>query len=170
MPRYNVTINDQEYDVDLVPGEEGMTARLNGKSTVVKTYQLSDTRSLLKIDKEFHEVDVHSECSTADKTIFLNGMEVRASVEDFNLAQLRKTAGMAAGGPAEASLKAPMPGLVVEVRVKEGEKVKKGTPLLVIEAMKMENIIKAKGAGTVKAIAVAGGQAVEKGDTLLEYE
>jgi biotin carboxyl carrier protein len=63
-----------------------------------------------------------------------------------------------------------MPGLVMTVKVKAGDKVKKGMPLLVIEAMKMENIVKARGESTVKTVHVTGGQSVEKGDILLEFE
>ena len=170
MPRYNVTIDEKEYDIELVPGSDGMTAKVNGKAVAVRSHRLSDTRSLLMIDNQFHEVDIHSGSVNGHKTVFMTGAEVEANVEDYNLAQLRKTAGMASVGAAESTLKAPMPGLIVEVKVATGEKVKKGMPLLVIEAMKMENIIKAKGPGVVKAISVSGGEAVEKGDTLLEFE
>ncbi len=170
MPRYNVTIDEREYDVELIPGAEGMTARINGKTVEIKSHRLSGTRSLLKINNQFHEVDVHSNGVNGNKTVFMTGAEVQAGIEDFNLAQLRKTAGLSPTRAAETVMKAPMPGLVVGVRVEVGKKVKKGTPLVVIEAMKMENIIKAKGAGTIKTVSVSSGQAVEKGDILLEFE
>lgn len=67
-----------------------------------------------------------------------------------------------------ASLKAPMPGLVLKILVTEGESVKKGTPILILEAMKMENVLKAGGTGTVEAIAVDKGAAVEKGQLLIK--
>jgi propionyl-CoA carboxylase alpha chain len=63
-----------------------------------------------------------------------------------------------------------MPGLVISLRVAPGEPVAKGQPLMIIEAMKMENIIKARTDGIVKAIKVVPGQSVEKGDTLVEFE
>jgi biotin carboxyl carrier protein len=63
-----------------------------------------------------------------------------------------------------------MPGLVVEVKVAKGDSVTKGQPLLVIEAMKMENIIKAQGDGTVKEIYVEVGKSVEKAGKMLEFE
>ncbi len=67
-------------------------------------------------------------------------------------------------------LKAPMPGLVLDVRVKEGDVVAKGDAILVLEAMKMENIIKSAGDGKVKKIHVQKGQAVEKNQLLISFE
>ena len=67
-------------------------------------------------------------------------------------------------------LKAPMPGLVLNVLVKEGDSIKKGDSLLVLEAMKMENNIKAAGDGVVKKVNVQVKQAVEKNQVLIEME
>jgi biotin carboxyl carrier protein len=71
--------------------------------------------------------------------------------------------------PAEV-LKAPMPGMVVRVQVEPGQKVAVGAPLVVLEAMKMENELKAASAGVVKAVRVASGEAVEKGQVLIEFQ
>ncbi|WP_116105623.1 acetyl-CoA carboxylase biotin carboxyl carrier protein subunit [Lewinella sp. IMCC34191] len=65
---------------------------------------------------------------------------------------------------------APMPGLILDVLVEVGQAVEGGTPLLVLEAMKMENVLKADGEGTVKAIRVKKGEAVEKRQLLIEME
>ncbi|MEO6067887.1 MAG: biotin/lipoyl-containing protein [Gemmatimonadota bacterium] len=67
-------------------------------------------------------------------------------------------------------LKAPMPGLVVRVAVEEGQQVEAGSALVVLEAMKMENELRATSAGVVKAVKVKPGQAVEKGQVLVEFE
>ena len=66
--------------------------------------------------------------------------------------------------------KAPMPGLVLDLVVQEGSEVQPGDPLLILEAMKMENIIKATDAGKVSKIHVSKGMAVEKGQLLLEMD
>jgi biotin carboxyl carrier protein len=63
-----------------------------------------------------------------------------------------------------------MPGMVLSVLVKENDEIKKGDPLLVLEAMKMENILKANGTATVKSIKVDERTAVEKGAVLIELE
>ncbi|MBC7426125.1 MAG: biotin/lipoyl-binding protein [Bacteroidia bacterium] len=65
-------------------------------------------------------------------------------------------------------IKAPMPGLVLSIKVKPGDTIKKGDPLLILEAMKMENIIKSPGEGVVKSIAVGEKQAVDKNQVLIE--
>ena len=79
------------------------------------------------------------------------------------------TAGSAAQAGA-APLKAPMPGLVVRVLARPGEEVAAGAGLIVLEAMKMENELKALAAARVRAIPVEPGQPVEKGQVLVEFE
>ena len=66
-------------------------------------------------------------------------------------------------------IKAPMPGLVLNILVKPGDAVKKNDPVLVLEAMKMENMIKAPGDAVVGAIAAETGKAVEKGQLLVSF-
>ena len=66
-------------------------------------------------------------------------------------------------------LKAPMPGLVLKVLVQSGDTVAKDTPLIILEAMKMENVIKAAGDGVIKEIKVIEGQAVEKSAIMIEF-
>jgi biotin carboxyl carrier protein len=67
------------------------------------------------------------------------------------------------------NLKAPMPGLVRQILVNVDEEIIKDTPLLILEAMKMENVIKAQGEGKIKSIQVNQGQAVEKSALLIEF-
>jgi biotin carboxyl carrier protein len=67
------------------------------------------------------------------------------------------------------NIKAPMPGLIIDLKVKEGDVVKQNDPLLILEAMKMENIIKAPGDGTVKSVKVQKGNSVEKNQVLIEF-
>lgn len=66
-------------------------------------------------------------------------------------------------------LKAPMPGLVIEWFVSEGDSVQAGDKLLVLEAMKMENVIKSPGEGIVKKIIINKGTAIEKNQVLIEF-
>jgi biotin carboxyl carrier protein len=66
-------------------------------------------------------------------------------------------------------IKAPMPGLIFDIKVKEGDEVKKGDAVLILEAMKMENILKSPGDGTVKAIKIKKGQSVEKNQVLIQF-
>jgi biotin carboxyl carrier protein len=67
-------------------------------------------------------------------------------------------------------VKAPMPGLVLDVMVKAGDEVQKGDSVLILEAMKMENVIKAEGNAVVKSVTINKGDAVEKNQVMIEFE
>lgn len=67
-------------------------------------------------------------------------------------------------------LESPMPGRVISFAVEIGAEVEVGAPLLTLEAMKMENVIKADGIGKVKALSVANGDVVDKGQVIIEFE
>jgi biotin carboxyl carrier protein len=67
------------------------------------------------------------------------------------------------------NIKAPMPGLIIDLKVKIGDLVKPGDTLLILEAMKMENIIKSPGEGVVKTVKIKKGESVEKNQVLIEF-
>ena len=71
---------------------------------------------------------------------------------------------------AALDIKAPMPGLVLDIMVKNGQTVEEGTPILILEAMKMENVLKAAAPGLVDTIEVKKGIAVEKGQLLVKIQ
>ena len=170
MPRYHVVVDDREFDVELKYHSEKYEIVINGRTFSVESHRLGESRSLLLVDNQTLEVDVRANGAAREKTVFMKGLEIPVTVEDFHLAKLRKTAGLAAGPAVESSLKAPMPGLVIDVKVEVGRQVKPGDPLVVIEAMKMENIIKARGKATIKKVCVKAGESIEKGDLILEFE
>ena len=66
-------------------------------------------------------------------------------------------------------IKAPMPGLIFDIKVQEGQEVKKGEPVLILEAMKMENILKSPSDGIIKTIKVKKGESVEKNQVLIQF-
>lgn len=72
--------------------------------------------------------------------------------------------------PNEKLIKAFIPGTIVEIFVKEGQKVKEGTKLLILEAMKMQNIVAAPVSGTIKSIKVKVGIMIPKNELLIEIE
>jgi biotin carboxyl carrier protein len=68
-----------------------------------------------------------------------------------------------------SDIKAPMPGMVLNILVKEGDEVKKGDTLLILEAMKMENSLKATADGIIKKVVAVKGTAVEKNQILIQF-
>lgn len=134
---------------------------------------------LVKVsDKYFHIIHQHksyrAEVVKADfsaKTFVLkiNGRNYPVTIKDKFELLLEKMGMNVAASNKILSIKAPMPGLIIDLKVKVGDEVKTGEPLLVLEAMKMENIIKSPGDGTVKSVKIEKGNSVEKGQVLIEF-
>lgn len=99
----------------------------------------------------------------------LDGRAFSAEVLDPRSDRVRRLSAKAAASAKVAPLKAPMPGLVVQVSVDEGEVVAAGDTLLIVEAMKMENELRALAAAKVKRLLATPGDAVEKGQLLVEF-
>lgn len=119
----------------------------------------SYTAQIEKIDRDSKEV-----------VLRINGNRMVLAIrEDIDLLLEKMGINMAAGLKA-APLKAPMPGLVLKILVSPGQQVQKGDPLLILEAMKMENVLKATAPATIKAIRAEERTAVEKGTVLIEME
>lgn len=99
----------------------------------------------------------------------LDGRAVSAEVLDPRSDRVRRLSAKAGAGARVAPLKAPMPGLVVQVSVDEGQAVAAGDTLLIVEAMKMENELRAPAAAKVIRVLATPGDAVEKGQLLVEF-
>jgi biotin carboxyl carrier protein len=100
----------------------------------------------------------------------IEGREYSVSIRE-PLDQLLQKMGLNMSTSKKAeSIKAPMPGLVLKIMVEAGQEIKKGDPVLILEAMKMENVFKAQSDARVKAIRIEERKAVEKGEVLIELE
>jgi biotin carboxyl carrier protein len=98
----------------------------------------------------------------------VRGGRYEIEVVDERTRYIRSLTGSGAARAGPAHLKAPMPGLVVRILVTPGQAIEPGQGLVVLEAMKMENELRAGAAGTVRSVPVEPGQAVEKGQVLVE--
>jgi biotin carboxyl carrier protein len=170
MAHYLVTIEGREYEIEVESRGDYYVARHGDSDSNVTATHLSETRSLMHIDGTPLELDIIGNGYDRSRSVLMKAIEFSAEVEDFQLAKLRRTASLAGGGSIEKIIRAPMPGLVLEIKVKPGDKVVRNQALVIIEAMKMENLIKAQGNATVKAVHVSPKQSVEKNDKLLELE
>ena len=113
---------------------------------------------------------VESDLSGKTFQFLINGKRYYTSAKD-QLDILLDGMGMNKGSANKLNhLKAPMPGLIQSIAVNEGDEVNKGDNLLVLVAMKMENVIKAPGTGIVKSLKIMPGQIVEKNQVLLEFQ
>lgn len=125
---------------------------------------------ILKNNKAFRAEVVDANFLNKTFTIKVNGNSYEIKIAD-RFDQLVNQLGFSVVNTQKVTdIKAPMPGLVLGVSVEVGQEVQKGDGLLILEAMKMENVIKSVGEGVVKAIHIDQGKAVEKGQLLIEME
>lgn len=147
---HSITLNGQPFLWDIAPVGDGRYHILHKGH--------SYTAELLSADY-----------TTKSFSLKINGRLIELQAKD-RFDQLLERLGL---GDATArkvnELKAPMPGLIVDVRVAPGQAVQKGDPLLVLEAMKMENILKAPADGTIESIKVALRANVTKGQVLIQF-
>lgn len=125
---------------------------------------------ILKDNVSYKAEIVKADFLTKNYTVKVNG-----NIYEVNLANsldlLIKQMGFEVGSAKQVNaIKAPMPGLVLEISVTAGQEVQEGDNLLILEAMKMENSFTSPRAGIIKSIAVNKGQAVDKGQLLIEFE
>jgi biotin carboxyl carrier protein len=125
---------------------------------------------ILKEGKSYRVTLVASDEDSKNITLLINGRDYQVHVKDRYDILLEKLGMDQMAGAAVDDIKAPMPGLVLQVNVEPGQELQKGDQVLILEAMKMENVIKSPGDGVVKAVKVKEGDAVEKGSVMVEME
>ncbi len=165
--KYVVMVGETEVEVDL----DGDVATVDGSASVAHLNEVEGTPvRMVTIGDEVHRVVARRGATRGRFTLWLDGFryEVEALDERTRAIRALSGAGREASGP--APLVAPMPGMIVRISVEVGDNVQAGQALIVMEAMKMENELRATSAGTVKAILAREGTAVEKGAMLLELE
>jgi len=165
---YKVKVNDQlHYDIEI--NHNGV--KLNGENISLDSIKLSNNSShLLYKNKSYNAEVISVDSSNKTCAIKVNGVIYQIKVED-QFDQLLKQMGMDnLAGTKISEVKAPMPGLVLNVMVEENVEVKKGDSLLVLEAMKMENILKSSAEGIVKKVLINKGDKVEKNQVLIQFK
>lgn len=162
--KYRVQIGDRLHDVVL----DGDTATIDGTTWRVHLADMPGTPvQVVTVGDAVHRVVARRESARGTWTLSVDGWTMRAEALDERQRAIHELQ-RASGPQGPAPLVAPMPGLVVRVHVAVGDEVTAGQGLVAMEAMKMENELKAAGPGRVKAIHAVPGQAVEKGTVLVE--
>lgn len=142
---YEAKIGDQVRSVQVVASARGLLVlRIEGKTVEIAHGERDGVSYVATVGRSFRLQDEAAAAGTAD--------------------------GAAGGGRFDGKVETPMPGKVVKVLVKEGEKVEAGQTLLIVEAMKMENRIDSQAAGTVRSVHVREGDNVSFGQVLVEIE
>jgi biotin carboxyl carrier protein len=159
----------KEFKVELE--QDGVSGLLNGEKfdwDVVKIKE--NSYSIIKGDKSHNLEVLNINASEKSFLIKVDGIKYKMRTKD-KYDELLHSLGMDNLTSIKiADLKAPMPGLVLEISVKGGQQVGKGDALLVLEAMKMENVIKSPTDGVIKSISVNKGETVEKNQLILNFE
>jgi len=162
-----VTVN-KTTSLEIEFADQGIT--IDGKSFNWDIVKLSDGYFHILYDKKSYKAEiVKADKATKTFTFKINNHIHTAEVKDkFDL--LLEKLGMNNGAAGKVNnVKAPMPGLIIDMKVKAGDTVKAGDQLLILEAMKMENILKSAGEGVVKSVKVKKGDTVEKNQVLIEF-
>jgi len=157
---YKVSVNGEwsfEMDADALTSYD--MARTDSSSIHVLNEHQSYKTTIL-------QADFQKKCYR----ISVNGKPYEVQIAGL-VDQLISDMGFELGSARNISqIEAPMPGLILDIQVSEGDSVQEGDPLLVLEAMKMENVILSPREGVVKKVAVTKGMAVDKEHLLVEFE
>ena len=166
---FKVSTYNSEFEIEL--DSDGIAGKVNGNAFELDV-QPQGTKSfhVLSNNKGYtvEVFDVNFEEKSL--TLLVNGNKYPISVkDDFDL--LLDKLGMSSMNTQKVNeIKAPMPGLIIGIKVEVGDSVAKGDSILVLEAMKMENILKSPTDGIVKSININQGDAVEKNHVLISFE
>jgi acetyl/propionyl-CoA carboxylase alpha subunit len=165
--KYIVQLNDERRSVSLDP--EGV--RYEGELVRAELSEIEGSPvRMVKIGTEVYRVVVEKRPGRGRYTLWVDGYRFEAEALDERTRAVRDLSAARAVPLGPAPIVAPMPGLIVRVNVKIGDRVEAGQGIVVMEAMKMENELRATAAGTVKSVEVAAGAAVEKGALLVGLE
>ncbi len=164
--RYYVDLGGRTVEVEL--GDEGV--RVDGRAVEATLVHAEGTpvRGLM-VGAETYRL-VADRGARGRWKIHLRGRALELDVVDERTKAIRDMTGAGAGAPGPRPIVAPMPGMVVKVEVVEGDVVQAGQGIVIVEAMKMENELKASGPGRVVRVHVRRGDAVEKDQILVDLD
>lgn len=164
---YKITVNKEK---DFAFQKDKNAILINNQEVLFDISQLSTSLfHLIKDNKSYNVEIVKVDYSSKVFKIKVNNIVFDVDAKDELDLLLDKMGLSAANASKIDSIKAPMPGLIFDIKVTEGQEVKKGDPVMILEAMKMENVLKSPGDGIVKAIKVNKGDKVEKNQVLIQF-
>lgn len=142
--------------------------KINGNEYAVTVSNVEDNTAMVNVNGSEYQVEVAGMTSAVKpKTPKLVQQPTVTPKEDSHPATARTSSPTQTAGAVAGNVKSPLPGVVLELKVREGDAVKTGQTLLILEAMKMENNIDSDRDGVVKEIKVRQGDSVLEGDVLI---
>jgi len=161
-------VNNTEFEVEVLSKE---TVVLNGETNNLDIISVSETKQHVLIGNKSYSIEqVSFDTEKKIATLKVNNRTYQVSLKDkYDL--LLKELGMSnMATKVIKEIKAPMPGLVVSIEVEKGQEVKNGDPVIILEAMKMENVLKSPIDGIIKSIKAVKATTVDKNAVLIEFE
>lgn len=166
---YKVISNKKEFSISAE--KENNVFSVNDNNVALDIKKLSERAFHVLRDNKGYQVElVHLDKAAKSVSLKVNGSIYNYTLKDEMDLLLQKMGLNDITVAKVSEVKAPMPGLVLEVVAHEGDTVKKGDALVILEAMKMENVIKSPIDGEVKAIKVKNGEPVEKNQILIQFK
>jgi len=166
--RYVVELNAQRKSVSIEP--DGVRyeddAPIRGELSDIEESPIR----MVKLGTHVYRVVAEKRLGRGKYTLWVDGYRFETEALDERTRSIRDLSAATAGPTGPAPIIAPMPGLIVRVNVSVGDRVEAGQGLVVMEAMKMENELRAIAPGTVRSVEVSPGTAVEKGALLVALE
>ena len=147
--------------------EDGVLT-VDGERVDYRFDRLTDGSYLLLVEGRSFLLVVEQQ-SGGSVLVTVSGHEIAVEVQDERALLLERFGMAGAAAAAEREVRAPMPGLVLQVNVETGQSVAEGDQLLVLEAMKMENELRAPVSGMIETLHVSAGDTVDKNDLLVEF-
>jgi biotin carboxyl carrier protein len=161
---FNTIINDQLFHVEV--DRERSVARINDEKLKFEIVEHKNGRIILRSGTKIYKFD--NICVNGSNVSFaMNGSFFDAKVKDEKDLLLEKLGFENHTENKAGDLRAPMPGKILEIMIQQGDKVSAGQPLIILEAMKMENELKAPAGGEISSLLVNTGENVEKNQHLL---
>ena len=163
--KYVVDVAGRTVEIEL----DGDVVRVDGVAVHARLAELPGTPIvLLTVESEVHRIAVARGDTRGKYSLSVDGRRYAVEALDERTRAIRELSEATAAPAGPAPLIAPMPGLIVRVNVAPGDSVRAGQGLIVMEAMKMENELRASAAGVVKSVRATPGTAVERGTVLVE--
>lgn len=162
-----IIIGDKSFEINPL----GKEVEINGKKHIIDLITTGHNRYHLLVNNKSYNLEVVSfNAKEGNAQVKVDNQHISVKVKT-ELDKLLTRMGLSRNNVAVAKdLGAPMPGLILDIMVKVGDEVKKGDKLLILEAMKMENIIKAPGDVKISSIIVNKGESVDTGQKLIHFE